>query len=141
VLIADDNADARDIYASYLTWAGYDVATAEDGQRALEMADRLRPDVVVMDASMPRMDGWKAAQSLKHRAPELPIIVVTAGTGEGAQANATDYDLILLKPCLPQDLEEAVRDVLAVHPRRHVPPTGATHERDAHRIRVRRVHN
>ena len=58
VLIVDDFEDNREMYAQYLRFHGYDVAEADNGQEALRQATGLHPDVIVMDLSLPGMDGW-----------------------------------------------------------------------------------
>jgi two-component system response regulator AdeR len=79
VLVADDNADTREMYALYRSMSGYGVTTAEDGHEAVVQARTLRPDVIVMDLQMPRLNGWGAIRELQSR-PEtssIPIIVLT----------------------------------------------------------------
>src|ERR1051326_3976334 len=64
VLIVDDDADARDMYAEYLKTMGCDVYKAKDGQEAVRKASELWPNLVVMDLAMPNMDGWEAIRQL-----------------------------------------------------------------------------
>src|SRR5215471_8165030 len=77
VLIADDNADERDVYATYFRFLRFDVDTAADGQAAVDHAVATRPDVVVMDLSMPHLDGWEATRRLKAdaRTADIPVVV------------------------------------------------------------------
>ena len=97
VLIADDNADMRD-YVERLLHNHYDVEAAADGQAALELAHRKRPDLVVADVMMPRLDGLGLLRKIRAD-PELhdiPIILLSARTGEeasieGLKAGADDY--------------------------------------------------
>ena len=70
VLIVDDFEDNREMYAQYLRFHGYDVAEADNGQDALSQASGLRPDVIVMDLSLPGMDGWEATRRLKQDAAD-----------------------------------------------------------------------
>src|SRR5262249_58076024 len=79
VLIADDNLETCDLYASYLNAVGYRVETAADGYRAFLKARALQPRVIVMDLHMPRMDGWHALDELrKHpKTKDIPVIVLT----------------------------------------------------------------
>jgi len=65
VLVADDFADGRELLAEYLTFRGFTVHTAADGEQAIQIARSVRPDIVLMDLSMPGIDGWQAARTLK----------------------------------------------------------------------------
>ena len=113
VLIVDDNPDARDMYALYFRKVGYDALTAHDGVTAIALAVDLKPDVIVMDLSMPGMTGISATHHLKHD-PRTRSIKVILLTGYGARAIAEGalemgVDVFLTKPCLPEDLEDHVR--------------------------------
>ena len=79
ILIADDNVDTREMYALYLTTVGYRVETAEDGHEAILRARAMHPDLIVMDLTMPKMDGWAAIRELQSRAmtAAIPVIVLT----------------------------------------------------------------
>lgn len=117
VLIVDDYADNREMYAEYLTFCGLRVAEAQTGHEALEMALRLRPDVVVMDLALPGVDGWEATRRLK-RDPltrEIPVIALTGHALAGHSRTALDAgcDAFVTKPCLPDDLVVEVRRMLA----------------------------
>jgi two-component system, cell cycle response regulator DivK len=116
ILIVDDFHDAVEMYRMYLTRSGYDVITAGDGASAVAMALRHVPDVIVMDLSMPRMDGIQAIGELKgqRRTRHIPIILLTgfperAINEGGLEAGA---DVFLTKPCLPDDLERHVRGLI-----------------------------
>jgi two-component system, cell cycle response regulator DivK len=116
ILIADDTADNREMYAEYLAFLGYRVETADNGVTALAMAQSLRPDLVIMDLSMPDMDGWEASRRLKAH-PSLatiPILVVTGHALDGSEhgALAAGGDAFLTKPCLPEQLAAKVDDML-----------------------------
>jgi two-component system cell cycle response regulator DivK len=80
ILLVEDNADNRDMLARRLLRRGYEVAVAEDGGQGLELAEALHPDVILMDLSMPVMDGWEAIRRLR-RHPELSQTPVVALTG------------------------------------------------------------
>jgi CheY-like chemotaxis protein len=113
VLLADDTEDNRDVYAQYLTMSGFRVELAVDGVEAVEMAARLKPDVIVMDLSMPRLDGWGATRQIKS-APDtsaIPVIALTgnAATESRARAEAAGCSGYLTKPCLPQVLVAEIR--------------------------------
>jgi two-component system cell cycle response regulator DivK len=117
ILIVDDNEDARDMYALYFEHVGLRVATARDGEDALRKVDTLKPSLIVMDLTMPGMDGWTATRLLKA-APEtrdIPVIALTGQVMQGAdtQAHAAGCDRYVMKPCLPDDLLTIVRDMIA----------------------------
>ena len=117
VLIVDDNVDAREMYAIYLEHAGFRAAEAADGETAIEMARRDRPAVILMDATMPRLDGWEAARRLKGDADtqSIPLIMLTAHAFEEHRRRAADVgaDAFLAKPVLPDVLAVEIKKVLA----------------------------
>ena len=80
VLIVDDDVDARELLRIYLHDAGYDTSEAEDGETAVELAATVAPDLVLMDAMLPRMNGFEAARRIKQQLSGefLPIIMVSA---------------------------------------------------------------
>jgi CheY-like chemotaxis protein len=65
VLVVEDYQDAREMYAAYLQFSGFDVAEASNGLEAVEKTTELLPDIVLMDLALPRMDGWEATRRLK----------------------------------------------------------------------------
>ena len=117
VLVVDDVAHGREIFAEYLEFRGFRVATAADGLEALDKAFELRPDVILMDLSLPGLDGWEATRRLKHdeRTRTIPIIALTAHALASAheKAKAAGCDSVVTKPCVPRDLEAEVRRQLA----------------------------
>jgi CheY-like chemotaxis protein len=113
VLVVDDFEDNRAMYAEYLVYSGYDVEQAANGVEAIERAQKLLPDVIVMDLSLPVMDGWEATRRLKRddATKHIPVIALTghalAGHSQGArEAGCDDF---LAKPCLPEALVERVQ--------------------------------
>jgi len=116
VLIADDAEDTRDLYAEFFGSRGLRAITARDGEEAVTLAISLRPDVIVMDLKMPRLDGVAATRRLKQdpRTRGIPIIVLTGYADKAIDKGALEAGAagFLTKPCLPDDLEAAVRRVL-----------------------------
>ncbi len=116
VLVVDDFDDNRSMYAAYLTYSGYDVLEAADGREAVEVAGRNMPDVIVMDLSLPVMDGWEATRRLKadERTRHIPIIVLTghAAAGQAQDLRKAGCDAFLAKPCMPEMLVEKVQELL-----------------------------
>ena len=116
VLFVDDTADTRELYALYFQSRGFSVVTAQDGEAGVEVALRHRPDVIVMDLSMPRLDGVAAIQQLRQepRTCHTPVIILTAYPLQAMPQGAFEVgaEALLLKPCLPEDLERNVRQLL-----------------------------
>jgi two-component system, cell cycle response regulator DivK len=116
ILVVDDFEDNRAMYAEYLSYSGYRVEQASNGEEAVELTQRLKPDVVVMDLSLPIMDGWEATRRLKadERTKHIPIIALTghalAGHSRGAQE--AGCDAFLAKPCLPEKLVAKVEELI-----------------------------
>jgi len=117
VLIVDDVDHGREICAEYLEFRGFRVATAADGQEALDRAFELLPDIILMDLSLPVIDGWEATRRLKDdaRTRDIRVIALTAHALASAheRAKQAGCDSVVTKPCLPKDLEAEVRRQLA----------------------------
>jgi CheY-like chemotaxis protein len=121
VLVVEDYQDAREMYAAYLQFSGFDVAEAGNGVEAVEKATELLPDIVLMDLALPRMDGWEATRRLKAdaRTRHIPIVALTghalAGHAEGAREAGCDS--FVTKPCLPDALVAEIRRLLDQPPK------------------------
>jgi two-component system, cell cycle response regulator DivK len=120
VLIAEDTFDTRELYEMFLTQRGFKVQTVVDGEAAVETALESGPDVIVLDLSMPRLDGVAATKRLKRdaRTRDIPIIIITAYPHKATQQAAFEAgaDAFLTKPCLPEDLERQIRKFLTSAP-------------------------
>jgi len=116
ILVADDNADQRALYADLLTHAGYQVIEAQDGVQAIERARSDHPALILMDVTMPGTSGWNAVRALREQIEtrEIPIIVITglAGTRDRDASFAAGSDSYLSKPVAPRRLLEEVRRFL-----------------------------
>ena len=116
ILVVDDYQDAREMYAEYLQYSGFRVAEAKNGNEAVAQARSLRPDLILMDLSLPGMDGWEATRVLKadDATKHIPIVALTghalAGASEGARKAGCDS--FVTKPCLPDDLVVEVKRML-----------------------------
>ena len=117
VLVVDDHAVVREGLRTFLELQeGIEVAgEAADGQEGVAVAERLRPDVVLMDLVMPRLDGVGAMRELRRRLPHVRVIVLTSFADDerllpAVQAGAAGY---LLKNAQPQELARAVRAAYA----------------------------
>ena len=117
VLVVDDYPDAREMYSEYLQYSGFDVIEAGNGVEALERAADSAPDIILMDLSLPVMDGWEATRRLKadKATADIPIVALTghalAGIHEGAKK--AGCDAFVTKPCLPEDLVKEIQKVLS----------------------------
>ncbi|MNI22516.1 Polar-differentiation response regulator DivK [compost metagenome] len=90
ILLVEDNEMNRDMLTRRLTRNGYRVITAEDGKQGVEMAIEVRPDLILMDMSLPVLDGWEATRVLKQN-PEtkgIPVIALTAHAMAGDEEKA-----------------------------------------------------
>jgi two-component system cell cycle response regulator DivK len=116
VLVVEDYQDAREMYAAYLQFSGFEVAEAGNGIEAVEKTTELLPDIVLMDLALPRMDGWEATRRLKAdpRTKHIPIVALTghalAGHADGARE--AGCDAFVTKPCLPDALVAEIRRLL-----------------------------
>jgi two-component system cell cycle response regulator DivK len=116
VLVVDDFEDNRQMYAEFLRFVGFEVSEAGNGTEALERAFAATPDLVVMDLSLPGLDGWEATRRLKAdtRTKHVPVIALTghALAGHSKGALEAGCDAFLTKPCLPERLAEEIRRLL-----------------------------
>jgi two-component system cell cycle response regulator DivK len=112
VLVADDDADNRAIAQDALELAGYAVVTANDGEEALEKIASEKPAVILLDLSMPKVDGWEVARRVRadRDLAHIPIIAFTAHAlvGEELKAKSAGCDDYLAKPCTPKAIIEKV---------------------------------
>jgi two-component system, cell cycle response regulator DivK len=112
----DDHADGREMCVESLGLSGLRTAEAADGFQAIAEAQRLTPDCILMDLSLPGVDGWEATRRLKSdpRTRHIPIIAVTglSGATEGARLAGAGFDAVVTKPCAPEDLVAVIHRVL-----------------------------
>ena len=116
VLIVDDYPDALDIWAIYLRSLGYRVSTAVDGAEAIAQAERLRPDIIVLDLELPGVSGFEAARHIRSF-PETQHIPLVAATGYSharqlALARESGFDRVVVKPCDPNQLVAEIEELL-----------------------------
>lgn len=116
VLIVDDTPDVRQMYGEYLSARGFRVTTAKDAETGIATAVHNRPDVIVMDLSMPRIDGITAIRHLKSdtRTRRVPVILLTGYPYKAIEGGALEAgaSVFMTKPCLPEDLERQVKRLL-----------------------------
>jgi CheY-like chemotaxis protein len=118
ILIVEDNEMNRDMLSRRLVRLGFEVVVACDGEEGVAMATELVPDLILMDMSLPKLDGWAATTQIKqHPATSaIPILALTAHAMDGDRARALaagcdDYDI---KPVEITRLLEKIRTLLAV---------------------------
>jgi CheY-like chemotaxis protein len=117
VLVVEDYQDAREMYAAYLQFSGFQVAEATNGIEAIDKSLELMPDIILMDLALPKMDGWEATRRLKmdERTRDIPVVALTghalAGHAEGARQAGCDS--FVTKPCLPDALVAEIQRMLA----------------------------
>jgi DNA-binding response OmpR family regulator len=116
VLVADDDADIVRFVEVNLRLEGYEVVTARDGHEALTKAIDLRPDVVLLDVLMPRIDGYTVCARLRadHRGATIPVILLTANfiTADQELARRAGADDFVVKPFDPCELMARVKTLI-----------------------------
>ena len=104
VLVVDDYQDAREMYAEYLKASGFRVAEARTGIEAVAKARELQPDCILMDLSLPGIDGWEATRQLKadKSTTHIPVIAITGHASELASrdAHAAGCCLLCAQACV-----------------------------------------
>lgn len=120
ILVVDDYADAREMYAESLLVAGFRVAEASNGVDAVARARALAPDAILMDLSLPGLDGWEATRQLKadETTRHIPVVAITGHVPVQAaeRASAAGCDRLLIKPALPDQVVAEVRLALRRDP-------------------------
>ncbi|MEP6620639.1 MAG: response regulator [bacterium] len=113
VLLVEDNEDNRIIYSTVLRHLGYDVIEAQDGVSALAIARSALPDIILMDISIPEMDGWEATRILRQdpATQDIPVIALTAHAlaGDREKAVKIGFAAYLAKPVEPKIVAAEVR--------------------------------
>ncbi len=114
ILVVDDERHIIELAEMYLGREGYTVLRATDGEEALHAIQRERPDLVVLDIMLPRLDGWEVCRKLRAAGDETPIIMLTARDDDvdkivGLELGADDY---MTKPFNPRELVARVKAVL-----------------------------
>ncbi|MCK4900623.1 MAG: response regulator [Anaerolineales bacterium] len=119
ILIAEDERDIRDLITFTLRFAGYEVTATTDGEEAYETAQRILPDLILLDVRMPGMNGYDACKKIKanDKTQHIPVVFLSAKGQEaevqtGIDAGATEY---IIKPFSPDQLTERVQAILENH--------------------------
>jgi len=99
ILVVDDEEDVRMLLRAALGDAGYEVVTAADGEEAIEVARRRRPDLILLDLMMPRVSGWTFTERYaREPGPHAPIIVLSAVSGQVVRLPERGVERIIPKP-------------------------------------------
>ena len=99
VLVVDDDEDIRKLLLAAFSDAGYEVATAADGEQAIEAVRRRQPDVILLDLMMPRVSGWGFTERYaREPGPHAPIIVITAASGQVLRLPEQGVTRVVPKP-------------------------------------------
>jgi len=113
ILIVDDNRDSRELVVKALKGKGYRMIEATDGEEALEKAVAERPDLILMDISMPKIDGFEVTRRLKSREEfqDVPIVALTAHAmkGDREKALGVGCEGYISKPINIRELPEQIR--------------------------------
>jgi DNA-binding response OmpR family regulator len=114
VLIVEDNADLAAGIQYNLSLEGYDTCIAEDGRRALTVAEQWSPDVILLDLMLPELDGYQVLQTLRARGVKTPVVILTAKSEEADKVRGfrLDADQYVTKPFGVLELLERVRALL-----------------------------
>ena len=120
VLVVDDDEVIRRLIAANLTLEGFDVATAVDGQDCLEKASVIAPDIITLDLTTPRLDGWETALRLR-KCPDtshIKVVLITARVQEGNQTphRHAGADAYLTKPFDVAEMIRVVRELAGAPP-------------------------
>jgi signal transduction histidine kinase len=114
ILVADDNVDAAETLAALLNLMGHKVVQAHDGEAAVAQAARARPQVVILDIGMPRMNGYEACRRIRLQTQQQPLMVALTGWGQEqdlAKSHAAGFDRHLVKPVSAEAIEAVLADV------------------------------
>jgi hypothetical protein len=118
VLVAEDDADQREIICDMLQLEGFDVVLAEAGDEALDLARQILPSAIALDVILPRRDGWEVLAELRQdpRTKDIPVLIISVvdQTDFGKKLGADEY---LLKPLDARSLRTAIRRLVLAHER------------------------
>jgi two-component system cell cycle response regulator DivK len=116
ILIVEDNEDSRELVAKVLRNKGYITVEAVDGEEAIEKVVSEKPDLVLLDISIPKLDGYEVAKRLKSRedVKDIPIVAVTAHAmkGDREKVIAAGFEGYISKPVNVRELPDQVRSYL-----------------------------
>lgn len=116
ILLVEDNPDNAAVYRVMMEFLGYTVVEAGDGERGVQLAREIRPDLIIMDMGIPKLNGWDATRMLKAdpATATIPVLALTAYAlpGDEEMCRAAGCDEYMSKPAGPQVVGERVRRLL-----------------------------
>lgn len=116
ILIAEDERDIRDLIQFTLTYAGHEVTTAANGEEAVQLAQDVMPDLVMLDRRMPKMDGLEACRTLKsiNAVKDIPVVFLSAKGMDEDHEDGQEPEVVgfITKPFAPDDLSRRVGEIL-----------------------------
>jgi signal transduction histidine kinase/CheY-like chemotaxis protein len=117
VLLVEDEVNTREMLHNALETSGYVVIDAAEGEQAMELATGLLPDLIILDAYLPGVDGWQVLQSLKSNSDteSIPVIMFTAAP-DPERAYDLGAHLVLKKPVTPEEMISSIESVLYLYP-------------------------
>ena len=117
ILVVDDEKELTSLVSMHMKMAGYEVLIASTGEKALDISREEKPDLIILDLMLPKIDGWEVCKQLRQdvATQDIPVIMLTARTQtedklKGFEAGADDY---VTKPFSPRELVARVKRVLA----------------------------
>lgn len=117
IMVTDDSVTVRKVTGRFLERQGFEVVTAKDGMDAVAQLADIKPDLMLLDIEMPRMDGFEVAAHCRHdsRLKDLPIIMITSRTGEKHRERAMEIGVnaYLGKPFQESELLAKIQELLA----------------------------
>ena len=113
ILVVEDDPNQAQLYVHELTAEGYEVSVARDGREAVEAVEQQKPDLVVMDISMPGMDGIECMSRLLSKDNKLPIVLNTAYATYRENFRSWSADAYVVKSSDLSELKDSIRAVLA----------------------------
>lgn len=116
ILVVDDDPTILATVSEALDFEGFPVVTATNGAEALEVVDRNRPSLVLLDMRMPVLDGWGFMRAVRERRLNLTVVVMTAAADARRWAREVDAQGVLAKPFELDDLLGAVMRLRVTHP-------------------------
>lgn len=116
ILVVDDHPDLREVLSLVLQHHGFRVMLAGDGREAVARVEECRPDLVLMDLMMPRMDGYEATAALNgngDRTVPVPVVAITASRVDREELLNRGFSGVLHKPVSAQDVVQTIRSLIA----------------------------
>jgi len=112
ILIVDDDEGLRDLYEEELEGEGYEVLTAKNGKDALQKVEKEKPDLIVLDIVMPKMDGMEALGRIIGKDKNIPVILHTSHPGYQEDFMSWAADAYLMKSTDLKEFKEKIRELL-----------------------------